>query len=215
MAGRLAARVKQRMAQLGLNQEDVIRKGVPSKTLWNLISGATKRPQMTTIGKLAEALEVTEEWLILGEDGSFPLAPQATTQAADGRSIDSPRPDGAVEVLRGFPPVLLPPPLDAGIQEKHRDALIQLEELQARAKAYLQFLIQQAKQIEDSLIEAIEDGAPIASHLEAKIDERWHQNPVSWKTVVQDKLGDEVIAGMKELVGKKLVRKLLLRQKVE
>lgn len=67
----LAERIKARMKELKLTQESLARAvGLTQPGVFKLTSG--KQPTTTKILELAQALRVTPEWLLTGEEGRLP-----------------------------------------------------------------------------------------------------------------------------------------------
>lgn len=80
----VADRIKNRMAELGIKQVDLINKGVASKGTISLWLSGGAEPTRERLVKLAEQLKTTEKWILTGGDinsrfdNSIDLNPIAT-----------------------------------------------------------------------------------------------------------------------------------------
>lgn len=64
----IAARIRERLASLGLSvRAAASRAGSPESTIRNILEGKSESPRGTTLTKLAKALDVSEQWLLTGQ----------------------------------------------------------------------------------------------------------------------------------------------------
>lgn len=79
----LARRLQQLVDASGAAQRAIAqRAGIPESTLRNILNGTSTSPRSDTLGKLAQALDVTEQYLLTGSDAA---APQATPVLPNAR----------------------------------------------------------------------------------------------------------------------------------
>ncbi len=63
----IGSRIKKAMESKGMTQAELSRLlGIKSSSMSNLISGKAKRPSSTTLMKLADILECSQQWLMEG-----------------------------------------------------------------------------------------------------------------------------------------------------
>lgn len=86
MADTLATRIQQRLDELGLSaRAAAISAGGSPWLIQNILAGKSANPRGDTLKKLADVLQVTEQWLLTGEDVSAPQPAQAQPTPSDVR----------------------------------------------------------------------------------------------------------------------------------